>query len=326
MKRIVFLLVFCLSFSLLGRPCLTGTSWAAPVDFPKKEVTIVVNYGPGGGRDILARGLGNVMSKYLGVPVVINNMVGAGGARGLISLFHSQPDGHTMGIGSGSDITNQIFDKVEEYDNRKFTYIGRAQSSPSCLFVKTDSPFRSMKDFKTSSKPVRHSTFSPTANFSVVAMIIANRESLPLVIVAGYKSAADTALAVLRGEVEFCGLLLSSAQQYVRAGQIRPILTIGEKRISDFPNIPTVGEIGHPDLSLFTTDFWFIAPPGVPKARAQILEDALMKTLKDPDFLKWAKGADVDVSPMGAEELSGRAAKLFDLLQQYKGDIEKHMK
>ena len=51
-----------------------------------------------------------------------------------------------------------------------------------------------------------------------------------------------------------------------------------------------------------------------------------MKTLKDPDFLKWAKGADVDVSPMGGEELSGRAVRLFDLLQQYKGDIEKHMK
>lgn len=303
-----------------------GTSFAGSVDFPKKEVTIIVNYGPGGGRDILSRGLANVMSKHLGVPVVINNMVGAGGARGLISLFHSQPDGYTIGIGSGSDITNQIFDKVKEYDNRKFTYIGRAQSSNNSLFVKSDSPFRSIEDFKTFGKPVRHSTFSVTANHSVVAMIIANREKFPLVIVGGYKSAADTALATIRGEVEFCGMLASSAQQFVRAGQIRPILTIGEKRLLDTPNIPTVGEIGHSDLAIFSTDFWFIAPPGLPKAQFQILEDALMKTLKDPDFLKWAKGANVDVSPMGGEELSGRALKLFDLLQQYKGDIEKHMK
>lgn len=265
------------------------------------------------------------MSKYLDVPVVIMNMPGAGGARGLISLLHSAPDGYTIGVGSGSDITNQIMEK-QEYDFKKFTYIGNIQHSPNLWFVKSDSPFRSVKDFKTSGKVIRHSTFSFLANHSVVAMIIANRENWPLVVVGGYKSAADAVLGVIRGETDFCGNLPSSAAQFTRAGQIRPILTVDQKRCDDFPDIPTVGEVGYSDLAVFATDFWFMAPPGVPKARIQFLEDALMKTLKDPEFLKWAKGAGVETKPMPGEEISKMVFKIFDLIEQYKGDLEKQMK
>lgn len=302
-----------------------GVSCATPVDFPKKEITITVNFGPGGQRDIAARGVGKVMSKYLGVPVIIMNQPGAGGARGIISLFNSPPDGYTLGVGSGSDTTNQIFEKQPQYDNRKFTYIGQIQSSPSMWFVKADSPFRSLNDLRIFGKPIRHSTQSMVANASVVAMIIANREKWPLVVMGGYKSAADAALAVIRGDAEFCGLGTSSATQFVRAGQIRPILTVGQKRFPDFPDIPTVSEVGHPDMGIFTSDYWFIAPPGVPKLRSKVLEEALSKTLKDPDFVKWAKIAWVDIKAGSGEEIRQKVFNIFNLLQQYKVIIEKYL-
>jgi tripartite-type tricarboxylate transporter receptor subunit TctC len=300
-------------------------SCAAPADFPKKEIIITVNYGPGGGRDIMARGVGKVMSKYLGVPVIIMNQPGAGGARGLINLFNAPPDGYTIGVGSGSDITNQIFEKQQQYDNRKFTYIGRIQSSPNMWFVKAESPFRSLNDFRTFGKPIRHSTFSMVANHSVVAMIIANREKWPLVVMGGYKSSSDAILAVLRGDAEFCGLVPSSATPFVRAGQIRPILTVDQKRFPDFPDTPTASEAGHPDMGIFSTDFWFIAPPGVPKVRSKVLEEALSKTIKDPDFVKWAKIAGVDIKAGHGEEIRQKVFNIFNLLQQYKGDIEKYV-
>ncbi len=299
--------------------------FAASADYPKKEITIIVNMGPGGGRDVLARGIGNKMSKYLGVPVVVMNKPGAGGATGLGSLYNSAPDGYTLGVGMATDIIDQILEK-REYDNKKFIYLGRAQSSPGFLFVKSDSSFRSVKDFKSFGKPVRHATFSMASNSTVVPMVIANRENFPMVIVGGYKGAADAAMALVRGEVEFAGPGLVAAMPFSRAGQIRPILTIHQKRSPDFPEIPTVGEIGHPDLDIWALDFWFMTPPGVPKARVQILEEALMKTVKDPEFLTWAKGAGVDPAPLSGEELTKMVFKLFGLLEQYKGDIEKYIK
>ena len=304
---------------------LSGAALATEKDFPKKEITIIVNFGAGGGRDILARGVGKVMSKHLGVPIVVMNMPGAGGARGLIQLYHSAPDGYTMGVGAASEVVDQILQK-QDYDNKKFTYIGRAQSMPLFFFVKSDSSFRSLKDFKTFGKPIRHSAFSLGAPSTVAGMILANRENFPLTIVGGYQGVAAAILGLIRGEVEFTGAQLSTTISYVRAGQLRPIVTLDQKRSPDFPDIPTIGEFGHKDLENCGLDYWFMAPPEVPKARTQILEEALMKTLKDPEFITWAKGASVDPGPLSGEETTKMVLNLFKLFEPYKGDIEKYIK
>ncbi len=126
---------------------LCGVTQAASANFPNKPIKIIVSFAAGGARDILARGVGKTMSKHLGVPIVIVNEPGAGGARGLISLYNAPPDGHTLGVGQVTDIIDQVIEK-REYDNKKFTYIGRAQYSSGFLLVKGDSPFRTVKDFK----------------------------------------------------------------------------------------------------------------------------------------------------------------------------------
>ena len=309
--------VFCSFFSEI--------TFAAPVDFPKKEITIIVNMGPGGGRDIIARGVGKTMSKYLGVPTVVINTPGAGGARGLINLYHSAPDGYTIGAGQPTDLIDQIIEK-RDYDNKKFTYIGRAQSAFSFWFVKSDSPFRSVKDFKTFGKPMRFSAFSLTAPSTVAAMVFANREGFPLVVVGGYQGGAAAALGLIRGEVEFYGGSLATTKPFLDSKQIRPIMAFGPKRYSGFPDIPTVGEVGYPDMENLSIDCWLMAPPGVPKDRIRILEDALMKTLKDPEFLEWAKGAGVDPGPLSSEELTKMVFSLFGILEKYKEDINKYIK
>ena len=309
----------------VATPLLSGIVFAAEKDFPKKEITIVINFGPAGGRDILARGVARTMSKYVGVPIVILNEPGAGGARGLIRLYHSPPDGHTVGVGMAADIINQIIEK-RDYDTRKFAYIARAQSTPCFFFVKPDAPFRSLNDFKTFGKPIRHSTFSLTSNSTAAAMVLANRIGFPMVVVGGYPSSPEALVALIRGEVEFAGAVQSAAMPFVQAAQIRPIANMFRKRSPEFPDIPTLAELGYPDLDCLTTDYWFMAPPQTPKDRVKFLEDALMKTLKDPEFLGWAKGAGVDPSPLGGEEMTKMIFSAFDLLDRYKEDILKYMK
>lgn len=319
-KVVVLLGVF---FSIFGSSFI-DQAFSAEKDFPRKEVTILVGYQAGGGRDIIARGLSKTMTKYLRVPVVVVNEPGAGGARALIHAYHATPDGHTVIVGAATEILDQIVQK-QDYDMKKFAYVGRAQTMAQFYFVKQDSPLKSLKDFKTFGKPVRHATFSYTAPHTVASMIIANREGFPLVLVGGYQGVPGTVMGVIRGEAEFYGSQMSSSISYVKAGQVRPIAVLGQKRDPEFPDIPTVGELGHKDLGVLSLDYWLMAPPQTPKPRLQILEDALMKTLKDPEFLAWAKGANVEPGPMTGDETAKMAMSLFTLFEPYKGDMEKYI-
>ena len=315
-----FLFVF--SILLLGN-FFCEASFAAPVDFPQKEITIVVSFGPGGSMDILARGLGNTMRKYLGVPVVVMNMPGASGGRGRSFVYNAAPDGYTIGINSHDSIIQETFEK-QDFENRKFTYIGNAQSLPNVFCVKSNSQIRSVKDFKTLGTRVRSGAFSMYTSALLTAMIIATREGWSLAVIGGYKGGGDAALALVRGDFEFCGIPLTVAAPFVKSGQIRPIMIVDLKRHPKFSDIPTVGDEGHPDLGIFAATQWLMAPPGVPKARIQILEDALKKTLKDPEFLKWAEGASVDVLFLSGEETKQMVVKTFGILEQYKKDLAKY--
>jgi tripartite-type tricarboxylate transporter receptor subunit TctC len=319
-SRIVFVLAFSSFF--LGH-FLCGVSFGASVDFPQKEITIVVSYGPGGSMDILARGLGNTMRKYLKVPVVVMNMPGASGGRGRSFVYNAAPDGYTIGVNAPDSIAQEIFEK-QDFENRRFSFIGNAQLLPNVFCVKSDSQIRSVKDFKTLGTRVRSGAFSMYTSGLITAMIIATREQWPLAVIGGYKGGGDAALGLIRGDFEFCAIPLTVAGSFIKSGQIRPIMMLDQKRHPKFPDIPTVAEEGHPDLGILGSTQWLMAPPGVPKARIQILEDALKKTLKDPEFLKWAEGANVDVLFLNGEETKQMVVKMFALLEQYKKDIAKY--
>ncbi len=316
--------LFAVSFLALFGLLPSAPVFAAQEDFPRKEITFVVNYGPGGARDNLARGIGSVMSKHLNVPIVVMNVPGAGGALGYSKVYNSAPDGYTLGIGAATEVIQQLVEK-QDYDVRKFTYIGKAEHSPVFWFVKSDSQLRTLKDFKSFGKPIRHSSFGMTTNATASAIIIAEREGFPLTVVGGYKGAADATLALVRGEVEFSAPTLSTAMPFIKSNQIKPMLTFDQKRSPSFPEVPTVVEAGFPDLALLALDMWFVAPPNVPKARAKILEDALMKTLKDPEFLKWAKGSGVEPGPLGANETTKFVLDLTSFVERYRTSLIKYI-
>ena len=311
-------------FSLAILLCLvSGVSFAAEEAFPKKEITIIVPLAPGGSRDVTSRAVANTMSKILGVPVIVKNMPGAGGALGITNLYSSPPDGYTIGISATTEVILQIVQKVN-FDLKKFNFIGKVERVAPGLFVRSESPFQTIQDLKAFGKPVRVSTHSYTSNSLMATIVISERMGFPMVVVGGYKGGADAVLGLVRGEVEVATPSVLAGLQLARAGTIRPIMILDRKRSGHFPNTPTVGEAGWPDLELFATDLWFIAPPAVPKDRLRILEEALTKTLKDPEFLKWAKEASLELDPMGSQETTKSVSDLFEVLEKYKKFFEKY--
>ena len=302
----------------------SATGYAADA-FPQKEITLIVSFAAGGQRDTLARGVANTMSKYLGVPIVVLNVPGAGGTRGAVQLYHAPADGYTLGIGNSTEIVMQLVEKNVDYDMKKMTNIGFAQSSPTFYFVKSDSPIHSFADLKAMHKPIRFATYAPTVPNAVALITMAKREGFPLTMVGGFSNVPSTILSLMRGEAELIASSMPGAAQFLKGGQIRPILTLAPNRASEFPNIPTVGDIGYADLGFLNLAYWIIAPPGVPKDRVKILEGALLKTQKDPAFIAWAKTAGVDPYALNSEETTKRVTELAVSLDKYKGDVEKYV-
>ena len=148
----------------------------------------------------------------------------------------------------------------------------------------------------------------------------------PLVNVSGYQGSAAGLLALVRGEVEFVGTPESAAKAFVDSGQIRPLVAIGDHRSPTLPNVPTVSEVGLADLSNLGLDLWLVAPPKVPADRMKILEDALARTLKDPEIVTWASSARVELAPLGAAATTKVTTDLLVLFEKYKADIEKYVK
>jgi tripartite-type tricarboxylate transporter receptor subunit TctC len=310
---------------LAGAAWITGLAGTAAAQFPDKAVTIVVNFAPGGARDIVARGLVKTMSRHLGAPMVVLNKPGGAGALGIASVYGAAPDGYTLGLGGSAESIAQVLDK-QEYDVTRFTYLGRVESSPIFLYVKGDSPFKSIADFERLGRPVRHGTFSVTAQQTVAAIIISQRKGFPLLAIGGYKGSAGSLLGLVRGEVEFVGTPESAAASFLQNGQVRPVLTIGHDRAPSAPAVPTVTEAGFPELAALGLELWLMAPPGLPADRTRVLEAALTKTLADPEFRTWAASAKLNISPLAGEPTRQMIVKQLELFRQYKGEIEKYVK
>src|SRR6476659_6975947 len=126
---------------------------SAQSSFPSKPVHIFVPYAAGGGVDILARTLGDVVSRHWGQTVVIENRPGAGGVVASQALATSPPDGYTLIVVASGHATNQFLYPRIPYDTfNDFAPISLLASSPNILLVRADSPFKTMADLIAAAK------------------------------------------------------------------------------------------------------------------------------------------------------------------------------
>ena len=136
--------------------------------------------------------------------------------------------------------------------------------------------------------------------------------------------APEDARVVLLGQ----GTLPARGQEHPVdfARDVRPILTLGHERTASAREVPTVGEAGFPELAPLGLELWLMGPPGVPTERLQVLENALTRIVSDPEFRSWAVSAKIDIAPLSSKQTQKAAIDLLSLFEQYKPEIEKHLK
>ena len=298
--------------------------------FPTKSVTLGVNFAPGGGTDYEARVMARLLPKYLGVPVIVKNIPGGGGAIGASLVYSSKPDGHTMLISTMPHfLVLPGMAREVPYHVDKFEWLAKTSGNPLVLVVSAKSPYQNFKDFveEARKRPLHHGagdvfsvSFSPT-------ILLAEHLGLQLPAVLGYQGAAPIAVAVVGGELDFGVLAPATWRSHVLGGDVRGLLVMGTERVPGvFPDVPTALELGYSEVaSLGMTYRMYAAPPGTPKDRLKVLSEALTKAAHEPAFVKAMEGAGLTVAPVGPEG----ARKLLDeaggLFKRHWSVLKPHM-
>lgn len=289
-------------------------------EFPSKAITWLVPYAPGGGFDLHSRAASRGVSKQLGVPVIVKNVPGAGGVIGWNMLSASKPDGHTVGMVSlPGAIVSELFGKPKsQYRLRELSWIARITDGPYMWAVRADIPYRKLEDVRRAPEILITGT-GVGATAWVVETLTAEVMKFNHRMILGYKNAPESIAAILRGEghARAFGMDSPGQMQFIHDGKMVPLWVYLDKRDPDFPNVPTVAELGYPELAVLAVHRVMAAPPGVPKERMAILRNAFARALADEDILQRFKRMDARPAPLIGDELRPVLDRFYGLIQKH---------
>ncbi len=302
MKKGLFSLVVLLLFPL----GVQAQGW------PAKPVKFVVPAGQGGTIDPLSRFFADAYTKAFGQTFVIENRPGAQGNTGLAAIAKADPDGYTIGMAASSMIAiNPHLYKTMPYDPRKeLAGIVLVGDVPNILVVHPDVPARDLREFTSYVKAnAGKLNFGSTGNGS--SMHLAGELFKTLTGTAmthiPYKVPADATNDLISGRTQLMFQLMTGIQGQVKAGRVRPIAVLSDKRWPGLPDVPTTVEQGMGNLK---SSVWFaiVAPTGFPAALIDRINAETNKLLAGAEFR--ARVQSLGAAPMGGSAADYR--KLYD--------------
>jgi len=289
--------------ALLVFSFLAPAAWA---QYPTKTVQIINPFPPGAVTDIVARILAPKMSAALGQQVVIVNKAGGGGAVGIQAAKDAAPDGYTILVTPPPIALIPIVNKNSSFTLKDFTPLALATSSPNTTVVKSDAPWKSLEEFIAAAKKnpgqLTYGSAGPGTTPHFIGELVKLKTGIDMTHVPlGSESAAAT--AVLGGHVNVAFLTLGTTRSHVEAGTMRALAVASNRRLKDFPNIPTTVEKGHPELNL---KIWvgLFAPAKTPPAAVKKLAAAIGDSLKDAEAGASIEKAQALIENLGPAEFA----------------------
>jgi tripartite-type tricarboxylate transporter receptor subunit TctC len=263
---------------------------ASAQSYPSKPIRWLIPFSAGGPTDALARAIAPKLSQSLGVPIVVDNRVGAGGSISMETLARATPDGYTIGMGhTGTQAINpHIYEKLP-YDPRKdFAAITPLVSYVNVLVVNPAVPVKTVAELveyaKANPEKVTFASGGTGATNHLSGELLKSITGAPMVHVP-YKGSAPALVDVVGGNVTAMFDILVTSLPQIRAGKVRALAVTSDKRSEYAPEIPTMSESGVPGYSEAGSDLWFgvFAPAGTPKAIVDRLNEELVKALATPE-------------------------------------------
>lgn len=304
MKKGIFT-VALLCAMLLG----LAASPAQAADFPAKDITLIVPWAAGGGTDLVARQIAALMEKELGCTVIVINKPGGGGLIGFQTLAAAKPNGYTLALTTNSMLL-QKYTSVNFLDYLALNHFIMVNEDPAALTVASDSPWNSLADFIAAAKAkpgtLRVSNSGPGAIWHASALMFEKAAGIKLVHVP-YDGANPAGVAAAGGHVEATFVSPGEVSSLVAAGKLKTLAVTAEKRLANFPNIPTFKE-GGVDL---VTGVWraISAPAKTPAGIVAKLETVIKKCIETKQYQDFLKNANLGYHYMGSADMVKLLAK-----------------
>jgi tripartite-type tricarboxylate transporter receptor subunit TctC len=268
---------------------LAGSPLHAQEPYPSRPVDFIVTWGTGGGADAMARQLGALAQPLLGVALPVSNVPGASGNTGLAQILSGKLDGYAVATYI-ADTLATIPMGLARYRIDDLEWVVRTQVADSFLFVKADSPFHTAPEL------LQHAQGNPgklrvasTGFGSVDDMTVRYLEKKGYkMTTVPYPKPGERYAATLGGHAEVLYEQAGDVQQYLRAGQLRPLVIFATERHPGFPDVPTSKELG---LDVTLPQFrGVVARKGTPRDRVARLADAFHRAMETPEWTKFAEG------------------------------------
>jgi tripartite-type tricarboxylate transporter receptor subunit TctC len=284
MKKL--LTVFLVVISVLFLCNLSADVWATD-KYPVKPIIFLVPNEAGSSADMAARELARRLQAQLGQPVVVTNKPGAGSSIGNRELHDARPDGYTIGMSTATIFMNKL-QGLLPYDHNAYTILGSYLAwAPAILAsTRTKRPFNSMQEVIAAAKAnpgdIILSTGSVGQVWWVGAMDFIRKTGLAFNVIPQTASSGAVTLQLAGGHADIGITDVTAAKSQIDAGNLKVLAILSEKRLPNYPNVPTMRELGY-DVVILSTHL-ALAPPKLPREIREVLLRAFEKAANDQGF------------------------------------------
>lgn len=287
--------------------------------YPSREIEFTIPFAPGGPADTAARIIQPAMSKQLGVPIVLVNKPGAGGALGAEYVMHSPADGyHVLATTNNTLTVLPALESSLPYKMEDFAPLGSYVSDMSVIASRPDPRWKTLEEFVAYAKknPGKLNYGSAgNGTISFFAMELARLAYGLEITHIPFQGTAPAKTALLGGHVDVTATGFGFVGADIRSGALVGLVTTASHRLPDFPDIPTMAEKGFPDVAL---NIWtgLYVPQGTPPEIAAKLSGALEETMKDPAVQKAVRDAGYVAEYRDAQATAQLAASEAQMLRE----------
>lgn len=295
-------LIHRLTTTALMTTALAALSWSGIARADAPAIKLDVGFAAGGPTDVLSRLIGAEMSAQLKQPVIVENLTGASGNLATMAVARAAPDGTTLLVGSLTHNVNPLLmPSTSKYDPiGDFTPVSQAVTLYQALIVPYDSPINSVADLIAKARSPAGVTFGSAGiggSGHLAAAVLSHRTGLPMTHIP-FRGNAPAMTEVIAGRVDFMFFPMVGLKSMVDAKKLKVLAVTTVKRTADYPEVPTMEEVGFAGFDKYSNWVGFLAPRGTPPEVVNRLYEAIRIAMNKPAVKEQLRqlGADAVVS------------------------------